>query len=87
MRSAIGTKKVSREFNKILKPIGKPPWKHALKSIFLMVLACLLAKFIGFDQGIKLIVFTTLIATILIDVQFPLRKIIPLTFIGFLITF
>lgn len=72
---------------RFLKPIGKPPWKHALKSIFLMVLACLLAKFIGFDQGIKLIVFTTLIATILIDVQFPLRKIIPLTFIGFLITF
>ena len=68
------------------KPTGNPQWKLAAKSIFLMGLAALIAKFIGFDQGIKAIMFATLIATIIIDVPLPLRKIFPLAFIGFLMT-
>lgn len=51
-----------------------------------MVFAGLIAKFIGFEQGIKAIMFSTLIATIIIDVPLPLRKIVPMVLIGFLMT-
>lgn len=69
------------------KPTGKPQWKIAIKSIILMVLAALIAKYLGFDEGIKAIMFITLIATIIIDLPLPLRKIVPLALIGFLMTF
>ena len=68
------------------QPTGKPRWKSAIKSIILMVFAGLIAKFIGFEQGIKAIMFSTLIATIIIDVPLPLRKIVPMVLIGFLMT-
>jgi len=69
------------------KPTGKPMWNQAVKSIILMVLAALIAKFLGFDEGIKAIMFITLIATIIIDLPLPLRKIIPIALAGFLMTF
>lgn len=69
------------------KPTGKPQWKLAAKSIFLMVLAAIIAKIIGFDQGIGAIMFVTLIASIIIDLPLPLRKIVPMALIGFLMTF
>jgi hypothetical protein len=69
------------------QPTGKPMWSQAFKSIILMVLAALIAKFLGFDEGIKAIMFITLIATIIIDLPLPLRKIIPIALVGFLMTF
>lgn len=69
------------------KPTGKPLWKQAVKSIFLMILAALIAKYLGFDEGLQAVMFITLIATIIIDLPLPLRKIIPLALAGFLMTF
>ena len=69
------------------KPAGNPQWKKAAKSIILMFLAALIAKMIGFDNGLRAILFITLIATIIIDLPLPIRKIIPLALAGFLMTF
>lgn len=69
------------------KPTGKPLWSQAVKSIILMILAALVAKSLGFDEGIKAVMFITLIATIIIDLPLPLRKIIPMAFVGFIMTF
>jgi hypothetical protein len=69
------------------KPTGKPMWSQAFKSIILMVLAALIAKSLGFDDGIKAVMFITLIATIIIDLPLPLRKIIPMAMVGFIMTF
>ena len=68
------------------KPTGKPQWKQGIVAILLMILAALIAKFLGFDDGIKAIMFITLIATIIIDLPLPLRKSLPLAMIGFLMT-
>lgn len=68
------------------KPTGKPQWKQAVKAIILMVLAALIAKLLGFDEGIQAIMFITLIATIIIDLPFPLRKVVPLAIMGLLMT-
>nr|WP_245248200.1 FUSC family protein [Methanobacterium petrolearium] len=68
------------------KPTGKPQWKQGIVAIFLMILAALVAKFLGFEDGIKAIMFITLIANIIIDLPLPLRKSVPLTVIGFLMT-
>jgi len=68
------------------KPTGKPMWNQAFKSIILMILAALIAKSLGFDDGIKAVMFITLIATI-IDLPLPLRKIIPMAMVGFIMTF
>jgi len=69
------------------KPTGKPMWNQAFKSIILMILAALIAKSLGFDDGIKAVMFITLIATIIIDLPLPLRKIIPMAMVGFIMTF
>jgi hypothetical protein len=69
------------------KPTGKPMWSQAFKSIILMVLAALIAKSLGFDDGIKAVMFITLIATIIIDLPLPLQKIIPMAMVGFIMTF
>jgi hypothetical protein len=69
------------------KPTGKPMWSQAAKSIILMILAALVAKSLGFDEGIKAVMFITLIATIIIDLPLPLRKIIPMALVGFIMTF
>ncbi|EKQ55676.1 MAG: putative membrane protein [Methanobacterium sp. Maddingley MBC34] len=69
------------------KPTGKPMWSQAAKSIILMILAALIAKFLGFDEGIKAVMFITLIATIIIDLPLPLHKIIPMALVGFIMTF
>jgi len=69
------------------KPTGNPQWKKAAKSIILMFLAAIIAKMMGFDNGLRAVLFITLIATIIIDLPLPLRKIIPLALAGFLMTF
>ena len=69
------------------KPTGKPQWKLAAKSIILMVLAALITKLIGFEQGIGAVISVTLLATIIIDLPLPIRKIALMALIGFFMTF
>ena len=69
------------------KPTGKPQWKLAAKSIILMVLAALIAKLIGFEQGIGAVISVTLLATIIIDLPLPIRKGALMALIGFFMTF
>ncbi|MCE5213808.1 MAG: FUSC family protein [Methanobacterium sp.] len=66
------------------RPTGKPQWAQAARAIVLMLLAGWIAKFLGMDNGIGAVMFTTLIATIMMDISLPLRKVIPLATIGFL---
>ncbi len=68
------------------KPTGKPQWKQAIITMLLMVLAAIIAKFLGLDTGIETIIFITMIAAIIIDLPLPIRKIIPLAIIGLLMT-
>jgi len=68
------------------KPNGSPLWKQAAKSIVLMVLAAFLAKYLGLDKGVSAVMFTTLVATIIIDLPLPLNKIVPLALVGFIMT-
>lgn len=74
------------KFKVLSRPTGKAQWKKAIKTMILIVLAILIAKFLGFDAGIKVIIIITLIATIIIDLPLPLRKIIPLAAVGLLMT-
>ncbi|NYB51232.1 MAG: FUSC family protein [Methanobacteriaceae archaeon] len=69
------------------RPTGKPQWKLAAKSIILIFLAAFVAKFLSFDKGIGAILSITLLASIIIDLPLPLRKVVPLALIGFLMTF
>lgn len=64
------------------RPTGKPLWAQAVRSVLLMVLAALIAKFLGWDNGIGAIMSITLLATMMIDISLPLRKVVPLAIIG-----
>lgn len=73
-------------FIRISKPTGKPQWGHALRAISLMVLAGLIAKFLGFDNGIQAVMFVTLLASIIIDISLPIRKVAILALLGLFMT-
>jgi uncharacterized membrane protein YgaE (UPF0421/DUF939 family) len=68
------------------RPTGKPQWTQAVRSLVLMVLAGVISFYLGLDKGIQVIMITTLIATIIMDISLPLRKIIPLTLLGFIMS-
>lgn len=68
------------------RPTGKPQWAQAVRAIVLMLLAALIAKLLGLDNGIQAIMFTTLIATMMMDISLPLKKVMPLAVIGFIMT-
>lgn len=73
-------------FKRLSKPTGRPQWGQAFRAIFLMIIAAIVAKFMGLDNGITAIMFVTLIATIIIETSLPLRKVAILTFLGFFMT-
>lgn len=73
-------------FIRLSKPTGRPQWGHAFRAIILMVIAGLVAKFLGFDNGIALIVFVTLLASIIIDISLPIRKVAILALVGLFMT-
>ncbi|MBZ2165776.1 FUSC family protein [Methanobacterium spitsbergense] len=73
-------------FKRLSKPTGRPQWGQAFRAIFLMIIAAIVAKFMGLDNGIMAIVFVTLIATIIIETSLPLRKVAILTILGFFMT-
>jgi len=71
-----------RRLIKLSKPTGGLQWTAALKTILVMILAAILAKFLGLDNGIKAIMITSLMAAIILDNPLPIRKIIPLGVLG-----
>ena len=73
-------------FKILSRPTGSPKWGHAVKAIILMVLAGLIAHFLGFDKGIQAIMFVTLLASIIIDTSLPVRKVAILALLGLLMT-
>ncbi len=73
-------------FKRLSKPSGSPQWGHAARAIILMVIAGLIAKFLGFDNGIRTIMIVTLLASIIIDISLPIRKVAILTLSGFIMT-
>lgn len=73
-------------FRRLSKPSGSPQWGHAARAIILMVIAGLIAKFLGFDNGIRTIMIVTLLASIIIDISLPIRKVAILTLSGFIMT-
>ncbi|MGV8143347.1 MAG: FUSC family protein [Methanothermobacter sp.] len=77
-------KNVFGKLRVLSRPTGKPQWAQALRSILLMILAVLIAKFLGWDNGISAVMFITILATMIIDISLPLRKVVPLAFIGFI---
>ncbi len=53
---------------------GSPHWRKALKAVLMMVVAILIAKFLGLDKGIQAIAILTLLTTFITDTSLPLRK-------------
>jgi len=74
------------KFKILSRPTGRPHWGQAVRAIILMLLAASIAKFLGLDKGIGAIVFITLLATLIIDVPLPIRKIFVLTLLSLLMT-
>ena len=83
----MGKKGILDRFKRLSKPTGAPKWGHAVRAIILMILAGLIAYFLGLSQGIRVIMFVTLLASIIIDISLPVRKIAFLTVIGVFMTF
>jgi len=73
-------------FKRLSKPTGHPQWGHAFRAIILMIIAGLIAKFLGFDNAIVMVVTVTLLASIIIDISLPIRKVAILALVGFFMT-
>ena len=74
------------KFKILARPTGSPKWGHAVRAIILMILAGLIAHFLGFDKGIGVIMFVTLLASIIIDISLPIRKVAILAILGLFMT-
>jgi uncharacterized membrane protein YccC len=68
----------------LIRPSGKPLWATAVKSFLLMVLAVLIARLLGWDNGLSVVALVTIVITRIIEIDLPVRKVAPLTFIGFI---
>jgi len=79
-------KGVISRFKVLARPTGSPKWGHAIRAIILMILAGLIAHFLGFDRGVGVIMFVTLLASIIIDISLPIRKVAILTILGLFMT-
>jgi uncharacterized membrane protein YgaE (UPF0421/DUF939 family) len=73
-------------FKRLSKPTGSPQWGHAVRAIVLMVITGLIAKLLGFDNGIQGIMFITLMASLIIDISLPIQKVAILALLGFFMT-
>jgi len=79
-------KGVIGKFKRLSRPTGSPKWGHAIRAVILMVLAGLIAHFLGFDRGIQTIMFVTLLASIIIDISLPIRKVAVLALLSLFMT-
>ena len=73
-------------FKLLSKPIGKPQWIQAVKATVLMVVSGVIASFLGFNSALQAIVLVTLLATIIIDISLPIKKVVILAVLGFFMT-
>ncbi len=73
-------------FKRLSKPTGSVHWGNAVRAVILMAISGLIAHFLGFDNGIPAIMFVTLLATIIIDIPLPIRKVAILTIISIFMT-
>ena len=64
------------------KPTGKPLWGTAVRTILLIILAGILASYLGFGERLGAVISVTLFACIIIDQQLPFRKVLLLAFVG-----
>lgn len=77
-------KGVINRFKRLSKPTGKPLWGHAFRAVGLAILGVVIAYFIGLKSGIEIIFMVVLFASILMDQQLPVRKILTFSVIGFI---
>ena len=64
------------------KPTGKPLWGTAVRTILLIILAGILASYLGFGERVGAVISVTLFACIIIDQQLPFRKVLLLAVVG-----
>lgn len=60
------------------KPQGTIEWGSAFRTIIIVIIAAVLANLLGYGEGLKIIIFVTLLAAIVIDVPLPLNNLIKL---------
>lgn len=73
--------------NKILsKPTGSVNWTQAIKAFILMVVAGILATVLNLNNGLEAIIMVTLLATLIIDLAMPIKKVVILALLGFIMT-
>ncbi len=65
---------------------GGPHWVKAMKAVLMMVLAVLIAKFLGLDNGIQTIAIVTLLGTFTTDTSLPPRKASIMAFVWLCMT-
>ncbi len=73
-------------FKRLSKPTGSVQWAIAIRAVILMFLAALIALYLGFDKGIPVIMFVTLLASMIIDIALPIKKVAILALVGFFMT-
>jgi uncharacterized membrane protein YgaE (UPF0421/DUF939 family) len=71
---------------RLSKPTGAINWSQAVKAFILMVIAGLLATVLKFNNGIEAIIMVTLLATLIIDIAMPIKKVAILALLGFVMT-
>ena len=71
---------------RLSKPTGTVNWSQAIKAVILMVVAGLLATFLNLNNGLQAIIMVTLLATLIIDIAMPIKKVVILAFLGFVMT-
>ena len=64
------------------KPTGKPLWGAAVRTMLIVILAGILASYLGFGERVGAVVSITLFACIIIDQPLPFRKVLPLAAVG-----
>lgn len=74
------------KFKMLSKPTGSVNWNQAVKALILIVIAGLLATLLKFNDGLEAIIMVTLLATLIIDIAMPIKKVAILAFLGFIMT-
>lgn len=68
------------------RPKGGILWKQAIRTIILMIIAGVLAQYLGLGVGVNVIMITTLFASLILDLPLPFKKVLYLGLLGAFIT-
>lgn len=82
----MGKKGLLARVKRLSKPTGNVNWSQAIKAFILMVVAGLLATLLNFNNGLEAIIMVTLLATLIIDIAMPIKKVVILGLLGFIMT-